>query len=55
MAKDDLTKAERKWRNRSLFQRRRSNKGAILAVALIIVVITLLATGIYSEFSLRRE
>lgn len=55
MAKDDLTKAERKWRNRSLFQRRRSNRGTVLALVLIIVVITLLATGIYSEFSLWRE
>lgn len=52
MVKGDFTKAEQKWRKRSIFQKRRSHMGAILVAALIIVAVILLATNIFYDFPL---
>ena len=48
MRKDDLTKAEQKWRNRPFFGRRRRRFGIVGGFLLVIVIIILASYGLFA-------
>lgn len=48
MNKYDLAKAERKWRNRPLFRREPRYSSVYLDLALLVVLLILVASGIFA-------
>jgi hypothetical protein len=51
MSKDDLSKAERRWRKRTLFQKKQDPSGIFFGFAVIIAIIILVVTIMFTGFS----